>query len=589
MSTHLDPLILQKLQAFAQRRRKLIVRRGIYAAVATLLVAMMLVAFLDWAFVLPDAVRWTLSGAAYLAIVVVEWRSCWRLLLRTPGSRQLARLIEHAEPRLREDLLSAVELGDEGAGQVFDSEQFRALVQTDVAARVEKLDVEQLLPAKLLRRYAFIAAAIGVGCLVAFALTGFQFGTLMMRALLPMANFARVSKVKVKIVEPSPAEMRVAQGDTLPLIIELSGQSSNKATLETFTPSGGREVVPMTPLERDRFSATIQVGRENVFYRVRAGDALTKKYQLEAVARPAVVEFQKAYTYPGYAKLEAKTVTEENGDLAALEGSQVELHLRTNQKVREAELRIEQGKKNTVVPLVQQGDVLTAKVPIDASGIYRVHLVGAESGFENKFSPEYELRAEPDLVPQVELELPKQDLILPSNEIVDVQGSASDDFALAKVFADGEDQRWEVEGNHAGDRSGRESESRAALGFVRSRSQTRRPSDDEAGGDGFEGQPGGVASAAGDDHGSGLRDEAVAGTGFVPAIAGVAQDGASRGDGSGQAGQRCAPAIRATWRWRPAAQAGAHARLGEHRGPGAKKCGHDETVVHGAARCDAGA
>ncbi|MDR3401500.1 MAG: hypothetical protein P4L99_03290 [Chthoniobacter sp.] len=433
MSTHTDPLILNKLQAFAQRRRKLIVRRGLYAAGATLLVAMMVVAFLDWAFVLPDVVRWTLSGAAYLAIIVVEWRSCWRLLLRAPGSRQLARLIEHAEPKLREDLLSAVELGDEGAGQVFDSEQFRALVQSDVAARVEKLDMEQLLPTKLLRRYAFIAAGIGVACIVAFALTGFQFGTLMMRALLPMANFARVSKVKVRIVEPSPAEMRVAQGDTLPLIIELSGQSANKATLETFTPSGGREVVPMTPLARDRFSATIQVGRENVFYRVRAGDALTKKYQLEAVARPAVVEFQKAYTYPSYAKLEPKTVTEENGDLSALEGSQVELHLRTNQKVRDAELRIEQGKKNIVVPLVAQGDMLTAKVPIDASGIYRVHLVGAESGFENKFSPEYELRAEPDLVPQVELELPKQDLILPSNEIVDVQGSASDDFALAKV------------------------------------------------------------------------------------------------------------------------------------------------------------
>lgn len=432
-SNKIDPLILQKLQAFADRRRKLIIRRGILAAIATLLVAMMIVATIDYIFMLPDAVRWTLSGAAYLAIIIVEWRSCWRLLLHAPGSRQLARLVEHAEPELREDLLSAVELGDENPERVFDSEQFRALVQSDVAARVEKLDMEELLPAKLLRRYVYLGAGIGLVCIVAFALTGFQFGTLMMRALLPMANFARVSKVKVKIVEPSPAEMRVAQGDTLPLIIELSGQSSNKATLETFTPSGGREVVPMTPLARDRFSATIQVGRENVYYRVRAGDALTKKYLLEAVARPAVVDFQKSYIYPAYSKLEPKTVTEENGDLSALEGSQVELHLHTNQKVKDAELRIEQGKKNSVVPLVAQGDVLVAKVPIDVSGIYRVHLVGAESGFENKFSPEYELRAEPDLVPQVELTLPKQDLILPSNEVVDVQGSASDDFALAKV------------------------------------------------------------------------------------------------------------------------------------------------------------
>jgi len=433
VNPQIDPLILQKLQAFSERRRKLIIRRGIYAAVATLVATMMLVAFIDWLFVLPDAVRWALSGAAYLAIIVVEWRSCLRLLISAPGARKLARLVEHAEPKLREDLLSAVELGEAQPEAVFDSEQFRALVQSDVAARMEKLDMEQLLPAQLLRRYVFIAAGIGVACVVAFTLTGFQFGTLMMRALLPMANFARVSKVQVKIVEPAPAEMRVPQGDTLPLIVELSGQRANKALLETFTPSGGREVVPMNPLGNDRFSATIQVGRENVLYRVRAGDALTRKYQLEAVARPAVVEFQKSYTYPAYAKLEPKVVNEENGDLAGLEGSEVELRLRTNQKVRDAELRIEQGKKSSVVPLVVEGDTLVAKVPLAASGIYRVHLVGAESGFENKFSPEYELRAEPDLVPQVELELPKQDLILPSNEIVDVRGSAADDLALAKV------------------------------------------------------------------------------------------------------------------------------------------------------------
>ena len=433
MNPQIDPLILQKLQAFSQRRRQLIIRRGLYAAIATLVAAMMIVAFLDWLFVLPDAARWALSGAAYLAIVVVEWRSCLRLLVSAPTPEKLARLVEHAEPKLREDLLSAVELGQAQSGAVFDSEQFRALVQSDVAARMAKLDMEQLLPAHLLRRYAFIAAGIGVACVVAFALTGFQFGTLMMRALLPMANFARVSKVQVKIIEPAPAEMRVPQGDTLPLVVELSGQRANKAFLETFTPNGGREIVPMSPVGMDRFSATIQVGRENVHYRVRAGDALTKKYQLEAVARPAVVEFQKSYSYPAYAKLEPKVLTEENGDLTGLEGSEVELRLRTNQKVREAELRFEQGKKNTVVPLIAEGDVLVARVPLNVSGIYRVHLVGAESGFENKFSPEYELRAEPDLVPQVELTLPKQDLILPSNEIVDVIGTAADDLALAKV------------------------------------------------------------------------------------------------------------------------------------------------------------
>jgi hypothetical protein len=85
------------------------------------------------------------------------------------------------------------------------------------------------------------------------------------------------------------------------------------------------------------------------------------------------------------------------------------------------------------VKLSAEGGQLTGKVPLDASGTYRVQLVSAETGFENKFSPEYELRAEPDLVPQVELESPKNDLILSANEMVDLVGTAKDDQSLAKV------------------------------------------------------------------------------------------------------------------------------------------------------------
>jgi hypothetical protein len=398
-----------------------------------LLATMLLVALIDWLFVLPDWVRWTLSGLAYLAVVVTEWRSCLRLLAHAPGPRKLARLVEHAEPKLREDLLSAVELG-EGKAEVLDSEQFRALLQSDVAARVDKLDMQQLLPTRLVRRALVGAAVIVAALVIGFIATGAQLGTLLMRALLPMANFARVSAVKVEIIAPNPADRVVAQGDTEPLVIRLSGRRANKAFLETFTPSGGRELIQMTPAGDDRFTSTIQVAREDVQYRVRAGDALTKKYLLRSLARPAVVQFEKTYTFPAYAKTEPKRVIEEHGDLAALEGSEVELRLAVNQQVKTAELRIEQGKKaGETVALTAEGEQWVGRVPLKTSGIYRVHLVGAESGFENKFSPEYELRAEPDLVPEVKIDAPSQDLILPANEIVDLRGTASDDQALARV------------------------------------------------------------------------------------------------------------------------------------------------------------
>ncbi len=432
MTPHIDPVILQKLDAFSQRRRKLIILRGICAAAATLLLAMMVVALIDALFVLPDWARWSLSGAAYLAVIVVEWRASLRLLMHAPGRRDLARMVELADPRLRESLLSSVELSEQDQEATGLSTQFRQLLERDVAARLTPMDMDRLLPVNLVRRSIAVGITAAVMCLAILALTGMQFGTLLLRALVPGANLARVSQVKVRIVEPTAPDKVVAQGETEPLVIEISGRRVNAARLETMT-AGGRDVLKMTPLGEDRFSATIQVGREDVTYRVFAGDAVTKKFRLHAVARPHVVKFEKAFTFPAYVKLGTRKVTEENGDLVALEGTQVELRLETNQKVTAGELRVEQGKKSTTVPLTPENGWLVGHVPLTASGSYRVHLVGAETGFENKFSPEYELRAEPDLVPQVELDAPKQDLILPANEVVDVLGTASDDQGLRKV------------------------------------------------------------------------------------------------------------------------------------------------------------
>src|SRR4051794_28974243 len=107
MSQILDPFIVQKLQAFARRRRKLILLRGVCAAVAMLLASMMAVALIDSLFLLEDWMRWALSGVAYALVIVAEWRACLRLLMHSPDPRRVARLIEHAEPKLREDLLSA--------------------------------------------------------------------------------------------------------------------------------------------------------------------------------------------------------------------------------------------------------------------------------------------------------------------------------------------------------------------------------------------------------------------------------------------------------------------------------------------------
>ncbi len=434
MSSHLDSLILQKLQAFARRRRSLIILRGVFAAVAMLVGTMILVAGMDFLFpLMADWVRWALSAVAYAAVLLIAWRLCLHQLLHAPDERQIARLVEHAEPKLREDLLSAVELG-RAQGDVFDSEQFRGLLQTDVSARMQSLEMTALLPVALIKRYIAVTAAIAVAVVGLMLISQNRFQTLFLRALMPGANLENVAATQLFIVKPISGDATVAQGDGVQVVIEVRGLPAKTANIEALGTADGRQVSEMKALGGNRFATTIQVGRENVRYRMQAGDGRTKYFQLTAVARPHEVAFEKIYHFPDYSKQPTKTVRETTGGLIALEGTEVELKITANQALKSGELRVDRGAQVVAIPLTALPDGrLTARLPLSASGTYRLHLVAAKTEFESKFSPEYELRAVPDLVPTIELEAPTEDLVAPANELVKLVARATDDVGLARV------------------------------------------------------------------------------------------------------------------------------------------------------------
>jgi len=56
----LDPLTQAKIDAFARRRRGIILVRGICAVLAILLTTMSLLAVIDYLFLLPDEARYAL-------------------------------------------------------------------------------------------------------------------------------------------------------------------------------------------------------------------------------------------------------------------------------------------------------------------------------------------------------------------------------------------------------------------------------------------------------------------------------------------------------------------------------------------------
>lgn len=445
MSVSLNPVTQQRLDQFERRRRQLVLTRGICAGLFSFLLLMTLIATVDWLWVLPGSARWSMSLAGYLATGLVVWLTCVRLLVRIPSREELAQFVEMTKPELREQLLSAIELCADDPSRVHDSPVFRQLLQDRVGRQMESVDVSRLLPLKLLARWMMASVAIVAIFLLLLSLPGFPFRQLMTRAILPGANLDRVSRVHVTILQPTPHSLTMPRDETVAVIVETAGGNVDEATLEIRTSSGEVLRQPMRVHGPMQFAANIAVEEESVEYRILAGDAVTRRYTIRSRLRPHVVNYHKSYHPPEYTRLAETTTTEAHGDLIALEGTRAEVVFEVDQPVADAELRLERsGSEETeVVSLSPDGPLrYRAELPITEPAIYKVHLVGKDTGFDNPFSPKNEIRPEPDLIPRVGfVDIEDPTLLLPPDDILDLEGLAEDDLPLVSL-----EQRISVNG-----------------------------------------------------------------------------------------------------------------------------------------------
>ncbi len=157
--------------------------------------------------------------------------------------------------------------------------------------------------------------------------------------MLPGANIARVSRIQVKILQPTPHSLTLAEDETVAVVVDISGGDVNEVTLEIHSPSQGLSKQSMRPRENAIFASNLQVAGEPIEYRILAGDAVTERYLIDSRPRPRVLAFHKTFHFPEYTGLPDETVIEKQGDLTVLEGTRVELSLEVDQDVGDAELR----------------------------------------------------------------------------------------------------------------------------------------------------------------------------------------------------------------------------------------------------------
>jgi len=434
MSSELDPFIRAKLVAFRARFRGLVFVRGLCSGLLAFLGGLLILSLSDYLIVMADRTRYALSGGMYLATIMVTWLVCIRPLLRILEERELAAMMEREEPLLKSKLLSAVELSEEEGER--ESKLFRKQAQQVVIEDLRGLEIDRLMPAKLVQTWLIAAAAV---ILATGLMAAFQSGrTLLMRALIPMANIDRVSRNRILVLSPAGGNAAVPENDEIQIRVQVRGPKINEPPY--LMAERVAEQVQKAVFTRaidsdseDEYTTTIAVESKNVIYRVYAGDAVSRRYTLESRERPQVVQYEKTYTFPEYTGQDSRTGKEEHGNLSALTDTKVKLTLHLNQLVQTAVMHHVTESSTNKLNFVQGAGPKQWQLEITLSedGAYKVYLTTAEK-LGNKSPVEYSIEARPDLVPTVELTQPGAELTVRPEDIIPIAGEVKDDIGLAR-------------------------------------------------------------------------------------------------------------------------------------------------------------
>jgi hypothetical protein len=180
-----------------------------------------------------------------------------------------------------------------------------------------------------------------------------------------------------------------------------------------------------------RFLANVPVERVPLVYQVRAGYSVTRRFQLEPRPRPRVASYTRVYRYPEYTGLPERIVKSEEGSVSALEGTQVEIAVVPDQAVSGGGLALTLGQSSRELPLDAvsgQEGVLRARFEVTEGGAYTVRMVSTETGLRSAGGPQHTIQVELDAPPNLVLDLPSRDLVLPLGEKVWLEGAAEDDL-----------------------------------------------------------------------------------------------------------------------------------------------------------------
>ncbi|MCG8599193.1 MAG: hypothetical protein MI807_03535 [Verrucomicrobiales bacterium] len=426
--------ILNKLDSMIRRIRRLLFLRGLFATLAVALGCLLVIMAIDAAFTLfSNTSRWILSLTGLAITLVAGWWFLVRPLSRRFTLTHMARILEIRHPELQERISTAVELlSSDDPESIKGSEELIAAVVDSAVDDVETVDPKtEFKPAKTNK---FLLLAVVFASIIAATLLIWpkQSWTLMTRALAPFLDIGNAYADSLVI---DPGDIRIAKGDIVTVEMSVRHKRLRRAEIRRLLPDGSDSVERMTLIgEEDdgtkRFSLTFPNVEESFQYRVRAGAALSRYFDVETVEPPTVDSLTIRYDYPEYTGLEPRTEPTESGEIRAVGHTRVSLTATVNKAVQSSKM-ILNSTREMPAPTVN-GNELTWQFELlsGMSGNWHLELSDLD-GFSN--SPvTFPIEVLPDKAPTVQITQPVlRELNLRPTEQLDIVADVTEDFGFA--------------------------------------------------------------------------------------------------------------------------------------------------------------
>ncbi|MFO1019263.1 MAG: hypothetical protein U0903_00970 [Planctomycetales bacterium] len=403
------------------------------------------------------AARWVLLLG--LIGLVGTWLTLKILVpsMKSVNALFVARMIESADPELKNNLLTLVDLQQ---AERPISPTIRRSMEKRAALKLTQLDSEQVIDHRPLVRSGSILLAIVTICCGYLLLSPKNPLVSVERLLLPGLGTPVATQTSISQVQPGDAQ--VAARSIVDVRVELKGKPP--ANVRLFYTTDDKKYVEQ-PVEMQREDSEFQrytaqlagdQGRgllQSLTYFVTAGDARTRNYRVTVSQPPSAKVESIRLEFPRYMKLPPQEQSE--GNINTWDGAKAKLRAVTNIPVQSAQLvRSDQsggqGRIEAVALNVEKGTVLTGEFPLEIRSdgnyfrYYHIECMTADRQSDPE-PTEYTVKLRPDQAPEVTLVHPTGDLERPANAMIPLLIKARDpDFGLRYLTLRAEQNGKEV-------------------------------------------------------------------------------------------------------------------------------------------------